>query len=579
MKNNHKILTSVPHFVGREQELKQIQDFCEDFSTKEKLLAIIGMPGSRKSELLNEGLKSKDRNKIVRPLFLTRDGNKKWSCDDLVNFILKEWSCVVHNLTGDVNFLDVLGNVNKQIILVLEIAQLNFDPGAYFDFWHLLHLVLRKENSIQIIATCCQEPIEVSSELVPAIVLHIRELDYSNSICLLKNMNLHMDNKDCEKIIRCVGGNPFLLRQIGGVIKKFDNYQEDVKMLIKCLQADCVLSEKCLDMSRIKHYRWWSDMINVFDALDETERNVLAKLCVFHGVIPKWALEKVYKEDENIEQKVKHLCDNHCILEKDSNTACYRINKIYHTSIIYYVLNDKELILEHTKSKTKITEFFLNLLSSIAKLFFSKSKTNVYGVGDGYIKNYRQHCKKHLKCDCLNAIIARDAFIEYKTIFVQSLVEGINSHSCWKLSVDVVQFLRNVLSHTELVEIFNNFTINCSDNIDQLVIIANLVFINIYKGMTKIQDKYIYILSHCITELANSDRENVNFLSVHFECLVSCYLKRAYLVGIFKDRFVDAQDDVKMAKDLLNQKKGIACKFAVDGVNAGIYTYLLFFRY
>lgn len=562
----HYELTSVCYFVGREEEVKEVQDFCKTEQRDAQLLVLLGLPGIGKTEIINEALQSSDRNKIVRVNFITRE-NIKWSFENIAQCILKKWKSVIdHDISGDIDLFDVLGRKNEGVILVLEFAHLDFDEFVFPRFYNAINQLLRnKYSELKIITTCCQLPNSVHTEQVFAKVIYVRDLNKEDSMKLINGMNPALSSQTCEDIFNRCGGSPFMLRKIGAETKQSCGSQEKIKEFIHKIESP--LKPDYLS-PLIRRTVWLSDMTNVFDALDVNEKTILVKLSVFHKVIPEWCITEIFNGKVDIEE-VDHLCNIHCILDKIDNNI-YQISELYKTFIWEYTAQEKNKSYNkiQEEAKVNVTKYFLNILSMLASMFFSKSDP----LCTNFIKYHQKICSQaSSNCRCNNFLISKDIFIRFKYMILKSLHRGIQCHPQMAVSVLLksIQFLRRVLPHEQLVEVC--VTVRKEDQQlsarEQAVLLANMVFIKIHKGCTNEQKEYKKMLDLAIKELRNY--QNYQNSATYEECLILCLLKRAYIKAVFLSE--NSEEDLEVASEKIKKlKKAQRIKFNLNGVTADV---------
>lgn len=505
-------MASVKHFVGRKDEMDVIYNFLDKSIKSPFLLCVNGLPGSGKKELIIEAVNRAyvkntiEPSQIVKPNFMMED-KEEWSFDDLLDCILKELrKFVQHKISGKVDILDLLSELSKPCLLILEIAHLNLKSKIFNQIWTLIHDVLRNnKNDLKIIATSCRHPDGILCGTIECIKIHLGDLVLEESTELLNKLSRSLHDTHIKSIYQCVGGNPWLLRKISARINSYSNKNEQdlfiksITLDVQPLANNCSVRNDCISHQNfyrrelsiheelyiiIKSSTWWRDMTCVFKMMDDREKKLLAYLSAFHGKIPRSSLCSIFEGEPELKKIADNICMNHCILQKIDKDSCFFLTEFYKTFIIKHI-EDGTFAQIRDNAKIDITTFYVKLLVELAKLSFSKArKTNF--LCDKFVNDYRKTCDKCKSghCECDNFTIAKGIFIHHKQMIHRSLKKIMSFQETgllFQAPYDLVVFLRHVLTLKELTEVYDLiWNLSAKDLTEKAVTLACLVFIKVH---------------------------------------------------------------------------------------------------
>ena len=554
---NEIYISSVEHYVGREEDIRKIKNFLEE-SQGNRLLYINGLPGIGKREVLFKALCQIDRKNVVEINFYDREDKIiNWTYHEFLQCVMKSWTLAVNKEIS--NIRDELLNVKEPRILILEMATLYCEIVVQHDIWRFIHDITRNNQSkLKVIASTCKHPEEILILNVPADRITLRGLDENSAIKLLEMLNPKISCRDGKEITRFFGGNPFLLLKISANIKTFVNFEEDMIELIKCITN---YSSKFDYVNRlVKKTEWSEKMGEVLDMMDENERVVLAKLCVFSGPIPKCILTYIFNDDET-KHEANHLCMDHSILELMHNGTSYFLSPIYRVFMKSYIKKDKSIY--HTDSGEKILQViyedaqkqvrkcYIRLLVSLSHMFFSKSlgKADVDRCCDKLVKKYRNQCVICVRnaCNCCNFVISRAIFGQHRSIIIRSLEETLShdqSDFVLLSPINIFLFLKymsegHLLKFQDIEE--QEECISCEG--------GDCVFSCYYRALLKAECEKkpldLDFISKRITVLKDKGGNGSSYQIVLF----LLYLARASIQMLTANQST-SEDDLKSAKDI-----------------------------
>ena len=549
---------SAENIFGRKSEIEYIRKFCDETQMSKRLLFINGLPGIGKKELMMQALSSVDRNLVVYPNFFMRErSEKRWTFDDILNIITKYWKANVNQmLMGEVNIRVLLSNVQKPLILILEIASLRMENAVKFMIWNFIRTLGRTNSKLKIIVTSCEYPPQLVLSNVQLEMISLRGLSITDSQKLLQKLNPDLSGEQCEIIFQCCGGNPLLLREISFKINTLCHLEGET--------ADFVmeLRDKTLKLDwfrRLLRQTYWSQkMSNVLDMMEGNELVVLAKLHVFISKIPNSSLHVIY-EDTITLSEANHLYTNHSIFERDGKN--YRISTIYRAFINIYILKDKNLYLSGGRQQTlasisehsieQARKFFLNLLQELSKMYNSKCFKGYFHDCENLICEYRGYCSICKDAgQCNNFIMSMAIFQAYEFMinkFIKEPSYAVYREAFLSQPLEIVQFIRNVIPKAELMEFKSiQFMLSVTDNgIDRAVAFATYVLLKEQSVKNEVVAD-IKKLEDCIQVL----EKGTGISPSHKAVLLLCYLNRAQTYATVFENRTDAYDDLQKAKEI-----------------------------
>ena len=573
----HKSFSSpVKDFIGRDKEVEDVLKFCGDGDSK--LLHLYGMPGVGKSELLKHAISSISQKKpnldVVRPIFTARKGETSWGLEDIAVNILEE----IHPGQVYINFRvaalhHVLVSLQRPMLLVLEMCGLELKQNSDTVLSAFLNDILRTGgNHLKIIFTSYKAPEIISSlQSLPIKEIQLKGLSQTEAFKVLRIMNPRMTTMNCKRIYERCGSHPYILRKIGAHIKNFHSNEKELESFIEMLgsksQQDVL--HPMLASPFMKHH-----MKLVFNELEEEERKCLVKLCGFSEIIPIDALNHIF--GPTLYHTSNHLCINHCIIEKSNSGRYFKMNLLTKTYIKEFAGSDPKLKSVLIEAREKVLRYYLQLMKSLDEVFHFPSilerKSDIYEL----VSSYREECVFCPdECSCPIIKIVKCLFRLRQSLIMRAIQQGLHLKNLFyetvEISLKVVHFLRFVVSHKDLLDLYDEiFTVlkKKEEKVLMAMVLANLVFVKIYNHVTEEREENIQHLSKVICFL----RSNQLFTGVT-ETLVHCYMKRGHLSSFLPSKCDKGLSDFKEARltinSLGNEKQIQLLTLVLNGYESG----------
>ena len=541
-------------FVGREQEIARVVDFC--VVSKNKLLIVSGLPGIGKSELIQHSmsavLKEKHSLNFSRQSFLKVYVDASLSVANIAAMIYEEMHPGTFLKTHRVCSLSkLLTKTSKPTILVLEMSYSCFSKEDSEEFWKLIQEVLIPENALKIIITCCTMPNWNKSSHVGMEILQLQDLDKRSVISLLQYINPGLSEEHCSSVADYCYGNPFLVCKMGALIKNFHNHNEDICALLADL-AHSTLNQKqvLITQSVLKH-----DLEIAFEKLNDLEKTSLTKLLCFYENISIDEVESVF--GLHTKGLVKQLHTEHGLLERSNSGMYYMSEPVQMFLKDLCQANDKfsKLLLD---SKKQIIKFYSRFLWFLDEVFFVPSKLDEASQVKQRLMQYRSNCKKceTEKCNCPIPSILQIIFQEVKASLFCYIQGGLHINcivndvidSCCKAS----HFLRKSLPHNKFQELFElllNKARLKNDKLRLKTISSNMVLTETYHRPQNERQENIAILTDSIDYLEELSMLN----SLFTETLAISYANRGYLKGFYGCQFKDGILDIEKGRKILSR--------------------------
>ena len=542
------------------------------------------MPGIGKSELLRYSLSSiSEQNPnldIVKPIFTVKKGETSWGLEDIAVSILEE----IHPDQVYINFRvaalhHVLVTLQRPMLLVLELCGLQMKQSSDNVLLAFLNDILKTgRNYLKIIFTSYKAP-EVFSPLQNLSIkeIQLKGLSQTEAFKVLRIMNPRMTTMNCKRIYERCGSHPYILRKIGAHIKNFHSDEKELDSFIEMLASKSQLDvlQPMLASPFMKHH-----MKIVFNELEEEERKCLVKLCGFSEVIPIDALKHVF--GPSLYHTSNHLCINHCIIEKSNSGRYFKMNLLTKTYIKEFTELDSNLKKVLNEARGKVLKYYLELLKDLDEVFHIPSvlekKSDIYELVLCY-KNECLHCIN--ECSCPIIKIVKCLFRLRQSLIMRAIQQGLHREDLFyetvEISLKVVHFLRFVVSHNDLLDLYDEiFTVlkKKDEKVSMAMVLANLVFIKTYNHVTEDREGNIQHLSKVIPFLQSNQLYNGVA-----DTLAHCYMKRGHLCSFLHSRYNQSLSDFKEARTVIN-KMGNKLQIqmltlVLDGYESGIIIFIL----